>query len=120
MCTCRYACDGRQPIRVQQGVSEVSPLLVIIIFPITDVDVQITSITASLLAFAILTFITGFFLGALLVRCIMKSPKKDEVVPVPGSVTLYEEITQPPSSSALTGQEFEVMKIEANEAYGCI
>ena len=75
----------------------------------------------SLLVFAILTFITGFLLGALLVKYTMKSPKKDEVVasvPVPGSVTLYEEVTQPPSSSALTGQE--AMKIEANEAYGCI
>ena len=96
-------------------------MIIIIIFPITDFDIRITSITASLLAFAILTFVTGFFLGALLVKYIMKSSKKDKVVasvPVPGSVTLYEEITQPSSSSALTGQE--VMKIEDNEAYGCI
>lgn len=90
-------------------------------FLITDVDVRIhilTSVTVSLLVFAILMFLTGFLLGALLMKYIMKSSKKDKVVSVPvlGSVPLYEEITRPPSSSA--GQE--VMKIEDNEAYGCI
>ena len=90
-------------------------------FLITDVDVHIhilTSVTVSLLVFAILMFLTGFLLGALLMKYIMKSSKKDKVVsiPVPGSVPLYEEITRPPSRSA--GQE--VLKIEDNEAYGCI
>ena len=67
------------------------------LFPITesDFDVRITSITVSLLVFAILTFVIGFLLGALLVKYIMKSSKEDKVmsVPVPGSVPLYEEIT---------------------------
>jgi hypothetical protein len=49
----------------------------------------------------------------------MKSPKQDhDNAPGPGSVPLYEEITRPPSSSALTDQG--VMKIKDNEAYGCI
>jgi hypothetical protein len=50
----------------------------------------------------------------------MKSSKQDKVVSVPmtGSVPLYEEITRPPSSSALTNQG--VMKNKDNEAYGCI
>ena len=61
------------------------------VFPITDVDVHITSLTVSLLVFSILTFLTGFLLGTLLVKIIMK---KDKVVPVPvpGSVPLHEEI----------------------------
>ena len=94
------------------------------LFPITesdfDVHVHITSITVSLLVFAILTFVIGFLLGALLVKYIMKSSRKDKVVsvPMPGSMPLYEEIIRPPSSSALTSQE--AMKIEDNEAYGCI
>ena len=90
-------------------------------FPTVDVDVRIASITTSLLVFAILMFLTGFSLGALLIKCILKSPKKDDVVPttVPGSVSaLYEEI-QPPSSSGHMGGQ-EVMKIKDNEAYGCI
>ena len=92
-------------------------------FPTAEVDVRIASITTSLLVFAILMFLTGFSLGALLIKCILKSPKKDDVVPttVPGSVSaLYEEI-QPPSSSGhnIMGGA-EVMKIEDNEAYGCI
>ena len=90
------------------------------LFPITEsnFDVRITSITVSLLVFAIITFVIGFLLGAFLVKYIMKSSKKDKVVsvPVPGSVPLYEEITRPPSSSASQ----EAMKIEENEAYGCI
>ena len=90
------------------------------LFPITEsnFDVRITSITVSLLVFAIITFVIGFLLGALLVKYIMKSSKKDKVVsvPVPGSVPLHEKITQSPSSSASQ----EAMKIEENEAYGCI
>ena len=72
----------------------------------------------SLLVFAIITFVIGFLLGAFLVKYIMKSSKKDKVVsvPVPSSVPLYEEITRPTSSSASQ----EAMKIEENEAYGCI
>ena len=88
-------------------------------FPFTesDVDVRIASITA---LFAVLTFVTGVLLGSLVVKHIMKSPKQDKVVsaPMPGSVPLYDEITRPPSSSALTNQG--IMKIEVNEAYGCI
>ena len=86
-------------------------------FPTADVDVRIASITTSLLVFAILTFL----LGALLMKCILKSPKKDNVVltTVPGSVSaLYEEIQLPLSSGHMGGQE--VMKIKDNEAYGCI
>ena len=93
-------------------------------FPFTesDVDVNIASITASLLAFAVLTFVTGFLLGSLLVKHIVKSSKQDKVVSAStlGSVPLYDEITRPPSSSALTNQGVNIMKIETNEAYGCI
>jgi phosphate/sulfate permease len=89
-------------------------------FTESDIDVRISSITASLLVFAVLTFVIGCLLGFLLAKHIMKSPKQDKVVsvPMPGSVPLYEEISRPPSSSALTNQG--VMKIEDNEAYGCI
>ena len=97
----------------------------LLIFPLataseSDVDVRLISITASLSVFAILIFVTGFLLGSLLVKLIMKSPKHEEIVsaPTPGSVPLYDEITKPPSSVALANQG--VMKIEANEAYGCI
>ena len=80
----------------------------------SDVDMRLISITASLLVFAVLTFITGFLLGSLLVKHIMKSPKQGTV---PGPHALYEEITRPPSNTLSSG---EVMKIEDNEAYGCI
>ena len=98
-------------------------------FPFTesDVNVHIASITASLLLFIVLAFVTGFLLGSLLVKhnIIMKSPKQDKVdsAPAPGSVPLYDEITQPPSSAALTNQGVNIiMKIETstNEAYGRI
>ena len=86
------------------------------VFPITDIDARITSITVSLLVFAIIMFLAGFLLGAFLIKYIMTKKDKVVSVPMPGSVPLYEEITRPPSSSE--GQE--VMKIEDNEAYGCI
>ena len=95
-------------------------------FPFTesDIDVRIASITASLLAFAVLTFVTGFLFGSLLVKYVMKSSKQDEVVAAPtpglGSVPLYDEITRPPSRATLTNQGVNIMKIESNEAYGCI
>ena len=82
---------------------------------------RIASLTVSLFVFAILMFLTGFLLGALFMKYILKSPKKDNVsvVLTTGSLSaLYEEI-QPPSSSALMGGQ-EVMKIKDNEAYGCI
>ncbi|MCG8626113.1 MAG: hypothetical protein MJE68_29460, partial [Proteobacteria bacterium] len=85
----------------------------------SDVDVRLISITASLLVFSVLMFITGFLMGSLLIKHVMKSSKQ-EAMPGPGhgSVSLYEEITQPPSNSALSNGE--VIKIEDNEAYGCI
>jgi uncharacterized protein YneF (UPF0154 family) len=79
------------------------------LFTESDVDVRMISIIASLLVFAVLTFITGFLLGSLLVKHIMKSPKQDTVLEPP----LYEEITRQPSSSALTSGE--VVKIEDND-----
>ena len=91
------------------------------LFPATDVDVRIASLTVSLLVFVILMFLTGFLLGALCIKYILKLPKKDNVnvVLTTGSLSaLYEEI-QPPSSSVLMGGQ-EVMKIKDNEAYGCI
>ena len=91
------------------------------LFPATDVDVRIASLTVSLLVFAILMFLTGFLLGALCIKYILKSSKKDNVNVVlrTGSLSaLYEEI-QPPSSSAFMGGQ-DVMKIKDNEAYGCI
>ena len=94
------------------------------LFPIAESDIDLhtlTSITVyiSLLLFAILMFAAGFLLGALLVKYIMKSSRKDKAVsvPVPGSMPLYEEIAQPTSS---TIGDQEIMKIEDNEAYGCI
>lgn len=93
-------------------------------FPFTesDIDVRIASITASLLVFAVLTFVTGFLLGSLLVKHVMKSSNQDKVVsaPTPGSVPPYDEITRPPSSAALTNQGVDIMKIKTNEAYGLI
>ena len=85
----------------------------------SDVEVRLISITASLLVFALLTFITGYLLGSLLIKHAMKSPKQDTVRgPGHGSVPLYEEIIRPPSNSAFSNGQ--VMKIEVNEAYGCI
>ena len=91
------------------------------LFPTTGVDVRIASLTVSLLVFAILMFLTGFLLGALFMKYILKSPKKDNVNAVlttDSLSALYEEI-QPPSSSVLMGGQ-EVMTIKDNEAYGCI
>ena len=91
------------------------------LFPATDVDVHTVSLTVSLLVFVILMFLTGFLLGALCIKYILKSPKKDNVnvVLTTGPLSaLYEEI-QPPSCSVLMGGQ-EVMKIKDNEAYGCI
>ena len=85
----------------------------------SDVDVRLISIIASLLVFAVLAFVTGFLLGSLLIKHVMKLSKQDTVPgPGHGSVPLYEEITRPPSNSALSNGK--VMKIEDNEGYGCI
>ena len=81
-------------------------------------DIIIPAVTVSLLVFSILMFITGLLFGTLLIKYILKSPKKnDEVLipPAPGSVPLYEEIQLP---TVLTAQD--VMQVKDNEAYGHI